>query len=311
MTTTTTTTEALGLRRPEVLDLVDFDSLPESISEALSALVPSPLVGPDPDGVSGYVTREVDGVRDLDVFSHAMDLGINVLLSGPTGSAKSSAARAFAAAWGLPFVSLAVNGGLDPSTIWGKVMVNSEGLVEFLSSPAGLVLRYGGVLVIDEINMAHPRVLASLHELLSVFRSVSIAENSGEVVRAARPLLIVATMNPGYQGVAVLNTALARRFSWTISWGYSSAVEEALIPSETLRDFASAVRELPEVRTDLSTDSLISFVETASVLGPDFAAGRLVSVFSESERGGVARALELRLPSISEELGLSGEEVSS
>jgi hypothetical protein len=313
MTTTTTTTgEALGLRRPEVLGLIDHSGLDPETAEALAALVPSPLLGPDPDGVSGYVTRDVDGVRDMDVLSHAMDLRVNVLLSGPTGSAKSSAARAFAAAWGLPFVRVPVNGALDPSSLWGKVTgIRPDGGVEYTNSPGGLVLRHGGVIVFDEVNMTHARVLAAFHGLLDVFRSVSIPENAGEIVQAHPALLVVGTMNPGYEGTARLNTALARRFAWTISWGYSSAVEEVLVPSESLRDFAASVRELPEVRTDLSTDSLVSFVETALVLGIDFAAGRLVSVFSEAERGGVVRALELRLPTIAHELGLtSPEEVS-
>lgn len=314
MTTTTTTTtneaeavrDALGLRVPEALGMIDRDALPEGIADRLAALVPPIASGPDPDGVSGYVIRTIDGVRDLDLFAIALDNRRNVLLTGPTGSAKTSAARAFAAVHGLPFVAIPVNGGIDPGAVWGRWIVGADGRLSFEYSPAALVVRYGGVLVLDEANMMHPRIAAAFHELLDVRRTLTIAENGGEVVRASAALLIVATMNPGYDGTARLNQAFARRFAgavgWSIVWGYDPAVEAALVPSESLRDFAASVRDLPEVRTDLSTDALVGFVENVDLVGADFAAARLVAGFSEAERGGVSRALELRLPAIVAEL---------
>ena len=42
---------------------------------------------PSKDWYTGYVSREIAGVADLDIFASAHRLGHNVLLAGPTGSA--------------------------------------------------------------------------------------------------------------------------------------------------------------------------------------------------------------------------------
>lgn len=302
MTTTTTTTTAPDYYVPAALDAFNLDAVPERYRATLAGLIPAPETGPTTDGVSGYIPRTLDGESDMTVFGKAMDARFHVVLNGPTGSAKTSAARAFAALHGLPFYSIAVNGGIDPSAVWGRWIIDANGALEWVPSNAALVAEYGGVLVLDEYNMAHPRIMAAFHELLDVRRSVTVPENNGAVIPVSDALLIVATANPGYAGTADTNQALNRRFAWPFVWGYSPEVEAVLVPSPTLREFAADVRESPDVRTDLSTDTLVVFIDTAAMTSPEFAAARLVDAFKPSEREGVRRALELRLPTIASEL---------
>lgn len=305
MTTTTTTAAYI----PEAITDWSIDHVPAHHRDAMRALIPSEAAAPSTDGYSGYITRMIDGVRDMDAFGIAMDAGYHVLLTGPTGSAKTSAGRAFAALHGLPFYSIAVNGGIDPAAIWGRWnMEGTEGdegapaRLNWEWTPAGMIAQWGGVLVFDEVNMAHPRIAAAFHELLDIRRTLTIPEYNGAVVNVSDAVFIVATMNPGYAGTVELNAALARRFAWRIEWPYSDEVESVLIPSETLRAFARDVRESADVRTDLSTDALVVFCDTAAAVSPEFAAARLVDAFKPSEREGVRRALELKLPTIAAEL---------
>lgn len=295
---TATLADELGYYTPEGFDGFDLDAVPTEDRERVAALIPNPAI------VGAYVSRDVDGVADLSAFAAALEARTNVLLSGPTGSAKTTAARAFAALHGLPFVSLPINGAMDPGTVWGRFVVDEDRNLVWVDSPASLVLRYGGVLVFDELNMASPRTLAAFHDLLDVRRSATVAEHGGEVIKAHASTLFVATMNPGYEGTARVNQALSRRFDWPILWPYVDEVETVLVPSESLRNFARDVRDLSMVRTDLSTDTMVTFCRTAERLGIRFAAGRLLAGFSDGERGGVRRALELHLPSIANDLGL-------
>lgn len=307
--TITETAYELGIAAPE--SLRDFhltapdgheSAIPSEDRDRLRDLIPDPRIG------FAYVSRDVSGVTDHEVFAAAMDQRYNVMLAGPTGSAKTTAARAFAAIHGLPFVSVPVNGAMDPGTVWGRYVVTEARDLVWIDSPAALVLKHGGVLVFDEINMAPPRVLAAFHEVLDVRRSVTVSEHNGETLKASPAVLLVGTMNPGYDGTARLNPALARRFAWTLEWPYLSEVEEVIIASESLRTFAADVRAIPEIRTDLSTDALATFENTAGVLGVAFAASVLVSGFSETERAGVRRALDLHLPAISADLGATDSE---
>ena len=251
------------------------------------------------------MSRTLSGVRDLDALASHMEAGENVLLEGPTGSAKTLVARAFAAAHGLPFYAIPVNGAIDPGTLWGRYVVREDRSLVWVDSPAALVLMHGGVLVWDEVNMAHPRILSAFHELLDDRRSVTVLEHEGDVIKSHAATLYVATMNPGYGGTAELNEAFRRRQDAIISWPYLPEVERVLVESSTLLEFANEVRALPEVRTDLSTASLVRLEDMAGSLGLAYASERLVSLFRESERGGVRRALDLYLPAIASDLGLS------
>lgn len=293
--------QTMGLRRPAAFDAFDLDAVPDHHRERVEALIPSPLLAPQPDG-SGYVMRDVDGESCLDTFALAVELQFNVILSGPTGAAKTLAARAFAAAHRVPFVSLDLNGGVDPSRLWGEVRVDEERRPYWFDSDAALVALYGGVTQVDEVNMTSQRITAALHSILDDRRYATIPERGGQILRASAATAYIGAMNPGYQGTVRLNQALADRFLWPVDWQYDRAVEVKLLTSSTLIDLAWSTRENPEVRSDLSTRDLVMFEDTARHVNAGFAAARLLAHFEPSERGGVGRALELELPTIAAEL---------
>jgi MoxR-like ATPase len=196
---------------------------------------------------------------------------------------------------------------MDPGTILGRTMIGPDGSVQWVDGDFTLVVRYGGVVLIDEINMAHPRITAAFHQLLAVTRRMSVPE-AGETIIAGRggdapqPCLFGAAYNPRYQGSVRLNEALCNRFAMALDWDYERSVEEALVTSRRLLDMADNVRSLAEIRTPLSTNMLMEFERHYGRLGIELASALFVNHFPSEERAPVARALEANAEAIASEL---------
>lgn len=280
----------------------DLSHVPEHDRDRIAAMIPDPRIA------SAYVHRDVFGMEDFSMLDYATAQRENVLLSGPTGSSKTTVFRAYAASRGLPFVDVECNGAMDPGTIIGRTTIDPDGSVAWMDGDLTAVIRYGGVAVIDEINLAHPRITAAFHGVLSVMRRMSIPEN-GEIVRAGhggaapQPLLFGAAYNPRYQGAMRLNEALANRFAVQIEWDYDRAVESRLIPSARLLDTADTMRGLAEIRTPVSTNALMEFVKHAAHLGYPAASALFVGRFAPEERAPVRRAMDANAQAILSELG--------
>jgi MoxR-like ATPase len=283
----------------------DLDSVPADDRERVASLIPDPRLA------DAYVHRTIDGFDDFDLLDVAVEEQENVILAGPTGSSKTTVFRAYAAARGLPFVVVECNAAMDPGTIIGRTVIDADGSVRFVDGDFTLVVRYGGVALVDEINMAHPRVTAAWHQLLAVTRRMSIPE-AGETVVAGRggigdpqPTLFGAAYNPRYQGTVRLNEALGNRFPIQLDWDYDRNVEEALCESTRLLDLADNIRSLAEIRTPVSTNALMEFERHAGRFGMTLAQRLFVNRFAPEERGPVARALEANSAAIAADLSLT------
>jgi MoxR-like ATPase len=282
----------------------DLSSVPEKDRSRVAAMIPHPAIG------EAYVHRMVRGVLDFDLLDDAVEEQENVILAGPTGSSKTTLFRAYASARGLPFVVIECNAAMDPGVIIGRTSIGPDGSVEFVDGDLTLIVRYGGVALIDEINMAHPRVTAAWHGLLSVMRSMTIPEN-GEVVKAGagglgapQDCLFGAAYNPRYQGTVRLNEALGNRFPMPFKWDYDRDVENQLVDSPRLIDMAYNLRSLAEIRTPVSTNMLMEFQRHAHKRGTDMAEYFFLNHFASDEEGPVSRALDANSAAIAAELGL-------
>jgi MoxR-like ATPase len=282
----------------------DLDTVPESARDFVASLIPDPRLA------DGYVHRDVSGVYDFDLFDAATNLRHNVLLEGPTGSSKTTVFRAYSAARQLPLAVVECNANMDPKTVLGRRDIDRQtGLPVWLDAPAMAVIRYGGVVLFDEVNMAHPRVTAAFHGVTSVMRRVSLEEN-GEIVRAghggigeAQSVLIGAAINPtSYTGTARMNQAFRNRFAMPIEWPYERSVEEQLVVSTSLLDNADMIRNLAEVQSPVSTNMLIEFERHFAIFGIDFAIELFCNHFDADEQVPVRRAMQAQSQIISQEI---------
>jgi MoxR-like ATPase len=251
---------------------------------------------------------------DFDILDDAIEERENVLLTGPTGPGKTTFFRAYAAARGLPFYSVNCKGDMDTGTVIGRTTIDAEGKVRWIDGRLTLIVRYGGVVLFDEINMSHPRITAAWHDLLAVTRSLNIDE-TGDVIKAGaggtggtknrQPTLFGAACNLGYRGVVELNEALRNRFPVPLKWGYDHDVESQMVRSTHLLDVADHVRNLSEIRSAVSTNMLQEFERHALKRGMQWAVALFVGHFEDDESTPVARALEAQANNIAKDLGIA------
>lgn len=263
-----------------------------------------------------YIPRVYDGTRDLDILSNARALGKNVLISGPTGPGKTMLVYAAAAEANLPLVNISCNAGATVRSVIGGWTPLPNGGFDFVPGDFLLAVMYGGVGMFDEFNYLDPKIAVYLHAILDGRRAISIPEAVGSsfptYIEAHPDFIVACTMNPpgaGYRGARDLSVAMADRFTFTIDVDYEPEIEKKFIPSPSLVDLATKIRDRVKVGdlvTPLSTRALDDFCAIA--VNPaftwEFAVANLVRKFKGEERTVVAKLIELSAAEIKVDLGL-------
>lgn len=292
-----------------------------------------------PQGVAAhYVNRTLEGgVQDFQVLDTALKFKQNVLIEGPTGVGKTTCIEAYAEARGMPFYAISSNVGADVSQLMGK-HVPAEGsdndnpwswlddadddtmkaVLAFLigsskfpwiDGPVTHLVRHGGVLLINEINFLPERLATVLFSLLDRRRNITLLDHHGEVIEAHPDLLIVADMNPDYEGTRRLNKALRNRFAHQLVWDYDKDIERDLVKAESLRNMADELRLQHKtgatIQTPTSTNMLIEFECIAAELGLEYAITSFVNHYLDSERQAVLLVANTYSDSIASQLGLT------
>ncbi|MGJ7564093.1 ATP-binding protein [Variovorax sp. GB1R11] len=125
----------------------------------------------------------------------AVDPGLGgVLIEGPRGTAKTTAARALAELLpGAPFVTLPLGASLE--SLVGTLDLGQALAGHELKFAPGLLARaHGGVLYVDEINLLPDALIDSL--LDAAASGVNVVERDGISHRHAARFVLVGTMNP-------------------------------------------------------------------------------------------------------------------
>ena len=117
-----------------------------------------------------------------------------VLIAGPRGTAKSTAARALAALLpGAPFVTLPLAASLEQ--LVGTLNLQDALQNGQVSLQPGLLARaHGGVLYVDEVNLLPDALVDAL--LDAAASGVNTVERDGISERHAARFVLVGTMNP-------------------------------------------------------------------------------------------------------------------
>lgn len=239
-----------------------------------------------------YKNRSFCGVKDFDLLGNALEEHKNVLFRGPKGCGKSAAARAFAAFRGLPYFRINLDGMVTAEDLIGQ-WVRAGDDWAWSDGILTTCMRYGGLLVIDEINAGSPEVNFVFQSALDDDRQIVLRNKDNEVVRAHPNFLVVANMNPDYEGTHPLNEALEDRFDLIIDVDYDNRVESLIISDARLRDFARRVRKMyeeKEISRPVSTRALLQYEANREQLGEEIALQSLVAKFEAEDRDAIREA---------------------
>ncbi len=179
---------------------------------------------------------------------------------GPTGCGKTSSIKQLAARLNYPVFEITGHGRLEFADLTGHLAVK-EGNMVYEYGPLALAMRYGGLLLFNEIDLTAPEVAAGLNSILDG-APLCIAENGGELINPHPMFRFIATANTNgggdetglYQGTQRQNLAWLDRFT-LCEMGYPAPeVEKNLLsasytalPEEIahkLVDYANEVRKL-------------------------------------------------------------------
>ena len=165
------------------------------------------------------------------------------LLTGPTGSGKTSLVCQVANRLNWPVQSVTCHGRLELSDLIGQFVL-IDGSTLFVHGPLAVALREGHLLLLNEIDLMDPAELAGLNDVIEG-QPLVIPQNGGEVIRPHPKFRVFATGNSAgagdptglYQGVLRQNLAFLDRFR-VLPVGY-------LEPEVELGVLAHAVPSLP------------------------------------------------------------------
>jgi len=196
---------------------------------------------------------------------------------GPTGAGKTSLVKQLAARLKYPVFEVTGHGRLEFADLVGHLTVR-DGTMAYEYGPLTLAMRYGGLFLLNEIDLVSPEVAAGCNGILDG-DPLCLAENGGELITPHPLFRFAATANTNgscdetglYQGTLQQNLAFMDRF-WLCEVGYPSPeAEMALLERratqlpEDLRSrmvrFANDVRQLfmGEASSDLTRSIEVTF----------------------------------------------------
>lgn len=139
-------------------------------------------------------------------------------LFGPTGSGKSSLVKQLAAKLNFPVFEITGHSRLEYPDMVGHLAIDN-GAMKYQYGPLALSMKYGGIMLLNELDLLDPSTAAGLNTILDG-APLCIPENQGEVINPHPNFRFIATANTNggsdesglYQGTLRQNLALMDRF---------------------------------------------------------------------------------------------------
>ena len=188
-----------------------------------------------------------DSMREIIVWF--MNPSDPLYVFGPTGSGKTSLIRQLAAKLNYPVFDVTGHGRLEFSDLVGHVSLEN-GSMRFQYGPLALALKYGGLFLLNELDLLDPAVVSGLNTVLDN-DPLCIPENDGEIINPHPMFRFAATANTNggmdetglYQGTMRQNLAFMDRF-WMCEVGYPAPAAEKQLLARRASDLPEPIREI-------------------------------------------------------------------
>ena len=162
---------------------------------------------------------------------YAAAAGRHARLCGPKGTGKTTTIAFLAHQTNNPLVNIQLNGATGLDALVGKWLVNEKGTY-WVDGPLTMACKYGFWVILDELNMALPEIVAVLHPVLDDRRVLLLEEKGSDPKTCVIPVhpntRFFAAINPteDYAGTKEMNQALEDRFGVKLDVGYPNARKE-------------------------------------------------------------------------------------
>lgn len=179
--------------------------------------------------------------KEVEVFKHAFNNKLPLLLKGPTGTGKSRFVEYMAKEMNKQLYTVACHEETSATDLIGRYILKGSDTV-WVDGPMTRAVREGAFLYLDEIAEARPDIIVALHSLTDHRRALYI-DKTGESLIAVDDFMLIATYNPGYQkGFKELKPSTRQRFL-SLSFSYpAAAIETEILIGETGVDESTASR---------------------------------------------------------------------
>ena len=200
--------------------------------------------------------------KEMEIFEHAYNNKISLLLKGPTGTGKSRFVEHMAAVLDKPLYTVSCHEETSATDLIGRFIIKGAETV-WQDGPLSLAVKDGAILYLDEIAEARPDVIVAIHSLTDHRRELFI-DKRAEKIHAKEGFMLVASFNPGYQkSFKELKPSTKQRFA-AISFNYpNESLEAEIISQETNIERDTAVK-LVSIATKIRNLKELGLSETAS-----------------------------------------------
>ncbi len=211
-------------------------------------------------------------------------------LSGPSGCGKTSLVQQVAARLGWGVEQLTFCGKSDIDALIGHSSLRRGNLC-FEYGPLVRAMRYGEILLLNEIDLMPPADLAVLNDVLEG-RPLTVSANLGEVIKPHPDFRVVATANSKgsgdrrgfYNGVRLQNQAFLDRWRF-IEMTYPSARAESVILQKYCSKLSDeSLRRLLKLALELRRGSSEEDIVSVTSLSAPFSTRSLIRVASIFEQ---------------------------
>ncbi len=239
--------DVFGYKPVSVIDFPVTILISKDIPVAIAALVPDAT---DPE-LQDYVPQQ----EQLEQLVFSWENHEKVLISGPTGSGKSSMVKFACQKLNRPFVRVNMNGDIESSALFGQLVVEDGGTV-WKDGAVTEAIKFGGVVCIDEWEVSPPEITMSMQSVLERGGILFLKEKPGtsfdKMVKPhdnTRFVFCGNTVGQGddsgqFAGTNVQNTATIDRFDTAIYLDYLSQDHETAIVKSKVPDIDDQIVKL-------------------------------------------------------------------
>ena len=257
------------------------------------------VVMPDVDALAGetsyprpngddYYGRKWGEHADVEVLRKARGDNFYALLYGAPGCGKTAMIEA---AFGEELITVLGSGDTEVGDLIGGYVQTPAGGFEWVDGPLVQAAEEGKVLLIDEIGLVDPKVLAIVYGLMDGRRELTVTANPERgTVKAKDGFYVVAATNPNAPGVR-LSEALLSRFSlqaeMTTDWSLAKKLGVPA-PAVTAAQNLAKKQSSGEVSWAPQFRELLAFRDVSKSFGTKWAIGNILAQAPEMDRPIVA-----------------------